>query len=155
MQSEHRAAMKPEVFVCQGTMAYCVQAGHYNRNTANFLDRDKITLHSHTHTYIHTLQRCAKVSWLVWSVCWLTSQWPVYRFTLRHDEAASLWHYLRVAEWMFAFRHLLGPSALDIKSCQVSFYTATCVSRLKERQKNVIACASVQTVRSIHEGRGI
>ncbi len=54
-----RAAMKPEVLVCQGTMAYCVQSGlgQYNRNTANFLDPDKITLHSHTHTHTHTRAR--------------------------------------------------------------------------------------------------
>lgn len=59
----HRAEVtKPEVLVCLGTMVYRLQAGlgQYNRNTANFLDPDKITLHAHTHTH----RWCAKVRWL-------------------------------------------------------------------------------------------
>lgn len=126
-QSEH-AGRHEARSVCQGTMAYCVPPGlgQFYRNMGNFLDPDKITLHFHTHSLTHTLMMCqGQLVRPYPCAVWLLSGLYVYRFTLRHDQAASFWRYLPVAEWMLAFKHLLGPSAHNIKSCQVSFYTVT------------------------------
>ncbi len=72
--------------------------------------------HTHTHTHTRARMMCqGQLTRLHLRAVWLPS--GLY--------TASFWRYLPVAEWMFAFRHLLGPSAHNINSCQVSFYTVT------------------------------
>lgn len=84
--------------------------GQCDRNMANFLHPDKITLH-------RLSQWCAKVSWLN-RICVL------FDFPLAPIEVEFVsWRYLPTAEWMFVFRHLLGPSARNRKSCQVNWTT--------------------------------
>lgn len=94
-------------------------------------DHTSLTL-SLSHTHTHGVPRSADSTA---SVCCLTS---LPFFTL--CQAASFWRYLPTAE-MFAFRHLLQPSAHNMKSCQVSFYTVSYI--LMKHAKNVIICGSV------------
>lgn len=94
------------------------RTGHKSRNMACFQG-------PHTHRHRHRRARCCwrpRSCGSADSQCCLTSQWPVCRFTLHHVQAKPFWRYLLV-DWMFAFRHLVGPSAPTTTSWRVSFYT--------------------------------
>lgn len=100
--------------------------GQCDRNMANFLHPDKITLH-------RLSQWCAKVSWLN-RICVL------YDFPLAPIEVEFVsWRYLPTAEWMFVFRHLLGPSARNRKSCQVNS-EPQCTEKMPEKCSRLWKC---------------
>lgn len=118
-----RAAMKPETFVWQGTMAYCVQAGQDGTTEIRPISwtRSRFT-HTPTHTHRAMMCQGQLTRPHLCAVCLPAACIQVYFASWSSGIVLTLPTGSRKD---VSFRHLLEPSVDNIKSCQGSFYTVT------------------------------